>query len=237
MHLGTMPVMRAALDPIAFFVIAIIVFNIIASIVKSLRKALGRATSSADAQARQRLTQALQPKPAPDQITVARARLAAARAAELARLRQALLASAGISDAASTTSPAPSYTMATQTQPPATPVSTAPILSAMVSQVTPTPGVPDAQSTPVTAAPPGWSLQAGGSLMTLESAATAFERLAIAGSPQAAAQAAAAAAPAPSIPSLAVLQLTNAGANLVVASAIVGPPAAFRSIGHTPGSW
>jgi len=234
MQLGMMPVMRAALDPIAFFVVAIILFNVIASIVKGLRKAIGSAASSADAQARQRLAQSLPPTPVPDQITAARARVAAVRAAELARLRQALLASTGVSGADSSTSPGPTYTMVSQTQSSPAPVPSAPPPSSTVSQVSPPQSVPGALSTP---APASWVLQAAGTLMTLESASTAFDRLAVAGTPQAAAQAAAAAAPAESSPSLAVLQLPNAGGNLVVAMAIVGPPAALRTIGHTPGGW
>lgn len=232
MQLGMMPVMRAALDPIAFFVVAIILFNVIASIVKGLRKAIGSVASSADAKARQRVTQSLQATPVPDQITAARARVAATRAAELARLRRALLASSGVSDADSSSSSTPSYTVLTQTQPP--PASSSLVPSTIAAGVSPPQNVPGALSTP---APASWMLQAAGTLMTLESAATAFERLAVPGSPQSAAQAAAAAAPAPNAPSLAVLQLPNAGGNLVVAMAIVGPPAAFRSIGHTPGGW
>jgi len=225
---------RAAMDPIAFFVVAIIVFNIIASIVKSLKKALGRAASSADAEARQRLAQTLQQAPVPDQITAARARIAATRAAELARLRQALLSAGGVSNADAGMPPAPSYTVLTQAQPSPATMPTAPAPSSAPPRVSPPQYVPGSLSTPATAS---WVLQAAGTLMTLESATTAFDRLAVAGTPQAAAQAAAAGAPDESPPSLAVLQLPNAGANLVVAAAVVGPPAAFRSIGHTPGGW
>ena len=232
MHVGTMPMTRAAMDPIAFFVVAIVIFNIIASIVKSLRKAVGRAASSADAQAQQRLTQSLQAAPAPDQITAARARVAAARTAELARLRQALLTAGGVSSADSGTFAAPSYTVLTQAT--RTPPASVPAASRMLAQPSSPQIVPGALSTPATA---GWVLQAAGTLMTLESATTAFDRLAVAGTPQAAAQAAAAAAPPEAASSLAVLQLANTGANLIVAASIVGPPAAFRSIGHTPGGW
>jgi len=234
MHLGTMPMTRAAMDPIAFFVVAIVIFNIIASIVKSLRKAVGRTATSEDAQAQQRLTQSLQAAPAPDQITAARARVAAARAAELARLRQALLTPGGVSRADSGTVAAPSYTVLTQAPRTPPPMASVPSASSMVAQPSSPQIVPGALSTPATA---GWVLQAAGKLMTLESATTAFDRLAVAGTPQAAAQAAAAAAPPEAASSLAVLQLANTGANLIVAASIVGPPAAFRSIGHTPGGW
>lgn len=235
MHLGTMPITRAAMDPIAFFVVAIVVFNIIASIVKSLKKTVAGAASAADAAARQRLTQSLQQAPAPDQITAARAKVAAARAAELARLRQALLAAGGVSNANVDTAAAPTYTVVRQAlQPLPATVASAPIPSSMLTQVSPPQEPAGALSTP---APSAWVLQAAGTLMTLESATTAFDRLAVAGTAQAAAQAAAAAAPSETPSSLAVLQLSNTGANLVVAAAIVGPPAAFRSIGHTPGGW
>ncbi len=236
MHLGTMPMTRAAMDPIAFFVVAIIIFNIIASIVKSLKKAIGGAASSADAQARQRLAQSLQQAPAsaPDQITAARARVAAARAAELARLRQALLAAGGVSAADSSTPPPPSFAVLTQAlRAPAT-VASISTASSAGAPVSPPQYVPGSLSTPATA---NWVLEAAGTLMTLESASTAFDRLAVAGTPQAAAQAAAAGAPPDIGDSLAVLQLSNTGANLIVAASIIGPPAAFRSIGHTPGGW
>jgi hypothetical protein len=85
-------------------------------------------------------------------------------------------------------------------------------------------------------APSGWSLETPGLLMSLESAATAFDQLAVSGSAAAAAQSAAAAASLASQP-LALLQGSDSGMNLFIAAAIVGPCAAFRPLGHTPGGW
>ncbi len=100
---GTVIVMKHALDPIGYFVIAIIIFNIVSSIVKGLKTALGRARKSADAEASQRLTQSLQRPPATAQAA------ASARAAELARLRKALLASARVPDADVAATPTPAF--------------------------------------------------------------------------------------------------------------------------------
>jgi len=103
MEHATTPVMREAMDPIAFFVIVIIVFNIVSSIVKGLKNAAARAAKSPDAEASQRLTQSLQRQPAAAQAA------AAARAAELARLRKALLASAGVPVADASATQAQTY--------------------------------------------------------------------------------------------------------------------------------
>jgi hypothetical protein len=231
MQLGMMPVMRAALDPIAFFVIAIIVFNIIATIAKSLKKAVGSAASAAETSAKQRFTQALQTASPPDQISAARA----ARAAELAKLRSALLASAGVSNADAPGPQSPLY-MAVSQPPPATVTSA--LLTAAAARLSRSPVVaPAAPSAPPAATPAGWSLESAGTLMTLESSVTAFDRLGALGSALATAQNAALGAPKAPGNSLAVLDLPNVGANLFVAAAIVGPCAAFRSLGHTPGGW
>ncbi len=72
--------------------------------------------------------------------------------------------------------------------------------------------------------------------MSLESATTAFNQLATPGSAAAAAQATAARASGAAT-LLAVLAGPNSGTNLFVAAAIVGPCAALRSLGHTPGGW
>ncbi|HEV2878636.1 MAG TPA: hypothetical protein VGW96_03550 [Candidatus Eremiobacteraceae bacterium] len=235
MQLGMMPVMRAALDPIAFFVIAIIVFNIIATIAKSLKKAVGSAASAAETSAKQRLSQALQTASSPDQISAARA----ARAAELAKLRSALLASAGVSNVDAPGPQSPLYMAVSQPPPAATPATvTSALLTAAAARLSGSRVVaPAAPSAPPAATPAGWSLESAGTLMTLESSVTAFDRLGALGSALATAQNAALGAPRAPGNSLAVLDLPNVGANLFVAAAIVGPCAAFRSLGHTPGGW
>jgi plasmid stability protein len=223
MEHGGVPVMREAMDPIAFFVIAIIVFNIVSSIVKGLRTAAARAAKSTDAGASQRLTQSLQQRqPAAAQAA------AAARAAELARLRKALLASAGVPDA---------DVSASQPSTPVASVRPALVVARAARVQTSAPAM--SQASPVAAAAvvsDNWSLQSPGSLMSLESASTAFERLATPGSAAAAAQSAAAQA-SPAAAQLAVLQGPDSGMNMFIAAAIVGPCAALRPLGHTPGGW
>ncbi|HEV2038103.1 MAG TPA: hypothetical protein VGQ96_05790 [Candidatus Eremiobacteraceae bacterium] len=249
MQQGTL-VVQQAIDPIALFVVAIILFNIISSIARGIKKATARA-SSTDEQAQQRLAQSLQPTPAPDLI-------AARRAAEIAKLRKALLASAGLPDDDAQTAQPATYTATTQPQyqaPPAVqpqyqtqtqttmrpryqapPIVRSPLSRTRAVQM---PAVSPAPAAPPSPAllPDEWSLQSPHLLlMSLESATTAFDRLATAGSAEAALQSTAAlAAAAPQ--RLAMLQGAGSGANLFVAAAIVGPCAAFRSIGHTPGGW
>ncbi|MDQ6766478.1 MAG: hypothetical protein M3Z41_01500 [Candidatus Eremiobacteraeota bacterium] len=244
--------MQQAIDPIALFVVAIILFNIISSIARGIKKATAGA-SSTDEQGRQRLAQSLQPTPAPDL-------LAARRAAEMAKLRKALLASAGLPDddvqpaqpATYTVTTQPHYQASPAVQPQyqtrtqaqttmrpryqAPPIVRSPLSRTRSAQVPAVSLAPAAPPSPVSL-PDAWSLQSPGLLlMSLESATTAFDRLATAGSAEAALQSTAAlAAAAPQ--RLAMLQGTGSGANLFVAAAIVGPCAAFRSIGHTPGGW
>jgi hypothetical protein len=219
MQHGMTSVAHASIDPIAFFIVAIILFNVVSSIVKGLKKAAGRAMSSSDAEAQKRLTQSLTRTPN---------QLAAERAAELGRLRKALLASAGLSDMDANVSQA--STVAVATQPPYAAASSAIAQSTAVAAAAPL-----APSMPSLSAPASWTLQSPGMLMTLESATTAFDRIAAPGTPGAAAQSDALAAVAPSDP--AILQGPDSGMNLFVASAIIGPCAAFRPSGHTPGGW
>ena len=80
-------------------------------------------------------------------------------------------------------------------------------------------------------------MQAAGSLMSLESAATAFEPLAAPSAPGATVLAPSATAAPTVAPTLSVLQGSDSGMNLFIAAAIVGPCAALRPTGHTPGGW
>jgi hypothetical protein len=94
------------------------------------------------------------------------------------------------------------------------------------------PPAPVAALAPVFDMGPGFVTPA---LMTLESGTTAFDRLATATGVRGAGQPGAATANASA--TLDLLQAPNSGANLFIAAAIVGPCAAFRPIGHTPGGW
>lgn len=225
--------MRPAVDPIGFIVLAIIIFNVVSSLIAGAKRAAARAAAkSADAQSQQRSSQALTQRPAP---SVA----ATARAAELQRLRRALLASAGTPDPGAVAVQTAVYTATTQPLAPRVPAASAiarapstRIASSMPAQQS----MPASPSLLVAPAPDTWSLRTGGTLMTLESGTTAFDQLALPGSRAAAAQANAADAAA-RLPTLSLLQGSSGAASLFIAAAIAGPCAAFRPSGHTPGGW
>ena len=231
------------MDIFTLVVIAIIVFNFLGPIFKAIAAAIRRAASGEEQQARSRLSQALQQSAA---TTVD-----ASRAAELDRLRRALLASSGLSevnDSAPTvqqSASAPPYVVTQSlTTPPTQPG--APLASATPAATLARPPAARTGSrrqrrlSATTIAPQrtamavpavaGDTLASLGSLMTLESAASAFEPLPAPDVSVAGVRAASAAR-------LALLQRPNAAMDLVIAAAIIGPCAATRPIGHTPGGW
>ena len=226
------------MDLFTLVVLAIIVINFLGPLFKAIGGALRGATTKADQAARQRLSQTLQ-----QSATTA----SDARRAELDRLRRALLASAGVTDADASAAPNPPPIVAVQPtpymQPPPAPLSAPSSAASATSaalrrpssqrRITVTTAAP--QPAPVTdiatMTPLASDDQFPGGLMTLESAAAAFQPLPTLGEATAIART-------PTGPgALGVLQGPNAGMNLFVAAAIIGPSAAMRSIGHTPGGW
>lgn len=226
MTLGPHLVTRAALDPFGFFILVIILFNVVSTVIAGLKRAGAKAAAKADdTQAQTQRAQALKSSPVA-------ASQSAARAAQLERIRRALLAAAGTPDQSAGAVQTASYTATTQPATAAvryrapTPAPTAPAPQA------PMPPAPVAASAPVFDMGPGFATPA---LMTLESGTTAFDRLATATGARGAGQPDAVAAKAPA--GFDLLQMPNSGAYLFIAAAIVGPCAAFRPIGHTPGGW
>ncbi len=225
MPLGPHLVTRAALDPFGFFILVIILFNVVSTVIAGLKRAGAKAAQKADdTQAQTRLAQTLKSSP------VAASQGAAARAAQLDRIRRALLAAAGTPDQSAGPAQTAGYT------------ATAQPAAATVTYRPPAPPAPPRQApmppAPIAALAPVFDMTAGfatPALMTLESGTTAFDRLAAATGVQGLGQAGASAASAPA--ALDLLQMPNSGANLFIAAAIVGPCAAFRPIGHTPGGW
>ncbi len=213
MPLTGAPEVRAAFDPIAFFIALIIILNVLSAIFNAAKK---RAAKSQAAPTQARLDAA---------VLQNRERLSAARAAQLARLRGALgsaRAAQQSSDAAPVRTQTPTL-VATTVATTAPPRAAAPLRPAAAQ-----PSMPPAQL-----ADP-WTLPLPPTLMTLEPAATAVYQPAIGGPLMPAALVSPAAAAQPRLP---VLAGPWSGANLFVAAAIVGPCAAFRPIGHTPGGW
>jgi hypothetical protein len=252
MHQAGPVVLQGAMDVFTLIVIAVIAINFLGPLFKAIARALSGASTSADQQARQRLSQTLQQSSASPAD--------AHRAQELDRLRRALLASAGVAeeeDSRATQSgvPATPYVQVQTVAPSAQPPARAWMPPGTTASTTPTapsaPMAPRAASSrrqrritattvarlpaPVavttTAPVMGDTLQGPGSLLTLESAAAAFQPLAITGDDGASRARAARLAP------LAVLQGPDAGMNLFVAAAIIGPCAANRPLGHMPGGW
>src|SRR6516162_392835 len=234
-------VLEGAMDLFTLIVLAVIAINFVGPLFKAIAGALKGATTRADQGAARRLSQPMQ------QSTTA----ADARSAELDRLRRALLSSAGVADADnSTATPNPPPIVAVQptpyTQPssasgPAPLSGTTPIAAAALRRpslqrrITITTATPKPAPAPVTdiatMTPLASDVQFPGGLMTLESAASAFQPLPSFAEATTMAQT-------PARPGAAgVLQGPNAGMNLFVAAAIIGPCAAMRPIGHTPGGW
>ena len=225
MALGPHLVTRAALDPFGFFILVIILFNVVSTIIAGLKRAGAKAAAKADdSQAQTRLAQALKTS------TVATSQASAARAAQLERIRRALLAAAGTPDQSASEAQNASYTATVQ--PVAAPVTYRATATPAPASRAPMPPAPIAASAPVLDMGPGFATPA---LMTLESGTTAFDRLATATALGGTGLGGAVVASAPA--ALALLQMPNSGANLFIAAAIVGPCAAFRPIGHTPGGW
>jgi hypothetical protein len=209
---------RPAFDPIAFFIAVIIIVNVVSAIFKSVRR---RATKPQDDQTQVRLDTALQQN---------RDRVESARAAQLAKLREVIAAAraaqAGVPSSTAHVPPTVLTATVTLDRPlmvsTSTPAATAPQMPASVFRLAPS-------SAPV---PDAMVLQPTAALAGLDSAAVPFpdvsgsQALMTPGSPDAGRRA-----------RLAVLTGTLSGANLFVAAAIIGPCAAFRPLGHTPGGW
>ncbi len=213
---------RLALDPIAFFVLLVIVVNIVASISKALKRAAANVSSARTVitSDQGRAAQSMSP------AASAARNVAASRAAELERLRQALLAAA---QTPAQTPVAQKVVQAVQTvaQAPIYKVASSPIPASTAQQV-----VQTVSDLAAAALPTEWTLAPGGALMTLESGETAFNSLDAPGStaPQTAPAA-------PTAPAFDIAPTLNNGAALFIAAAVVGPCAAFRTSGHTPGGW
>jgi hypothetical protein len=235
MLLGPLVAVRSAMDPIGFFILAIILFNVVSTIVAGLKRASARsATKSAAqpdaAQAQPRLSPVLQSRPATG------SQAAAARAAQIERVRRALLAAAGTPDQAAGAAQPTTYAVTRQpagyavAAKPATVATATPPARSMPQA--PMPAMPTILSAPTFDV---GTMQATPTLMTLESGTTAFDQLAAprGGLGSAQARGGGATQPGP----LDLLQGPDSGSNLFIAAAIVGPCAAFRPIGHTPGGW
>lgn len=227
-HTATL-VPQAAIDPIAFFIVLVIVINIISGIANAARKARARAEQSTGS----------------SQTPAARAAMdaAAARAAQRARLQQALEAikSQYATSVAEATEATPSVqgqipTSVAQVPSSSIPAATAtiPVGPASVTvQIAPKVRVQRATlaQTPQMAPPPPASIDQLPPLsdsttemlttMSLESTSPAGPqrmppgtRLLIPG-----------------------FRHSVTGTQLFIASAVIGPPAAFRHIGHNPAGW
>lgn len=184
---------QAAIDPIGFIVLLIIVVNVVSTF---LKRARAQQTKQANAQASPTQLQEAMRKSSAD--------LAAARTAQRAKLQQAIRA-------------------ARQTQ--AATVPTRAAEPAVVIQQTPPPAASDWQLAPMGAP----DLPQPTVLPSFELEAQLPPGLTLVVKPQPSAL-----APATKLP---ILGGRFTGADLFVATAVIGPCAALRTIGHTPAAW
>ena len=219
------------MDLFALVVIAFVIIQFVAPILKAIATAVRGASQ----------TIKTEPAHPPDQQAQGSSDEVRARAAQLEQLRRALLASAGVDQPAS----AASSTSMPAAAAPAAP----PQLTRMPSQPTPLRVQPrrarvrpvSLQPVVITTAPVTVAaddmMGAPGSLMSLESATTAFEPLGAPSTSGTLALGPSAPVPQAAAPALSLLQGRDSGMNLFIAAAIIGPCAAFRPVSHTPGGW
>lgn len=224
MHLAfALPVVQRAIDPVGWIIGAIVVFNLLSPLFARRKRKAVTTTDGSSApvfpapvaapqasqlqravQSRQQASQSVQQssqsvqQSVPIRMQAASTRLGTLSDAEREKLRQALTA-AGVSTLGSE-------------------------LQRRVAAATPP---PPARVLPAPELPPAATAD-GLTLMTLESGATAFNRLGAR---------AAAPATAPTSIAFSFRKDPRAVANAFVAAAIVGPCAALRPLGHTPAGW
>jgi hypothetical protein len=193
MALSALPLhAKEAIDPVAIFIVIVILVNVVSAFAKRARQQAQR-TSSAQAPAASPATTTM----TTTITTTATSAAAAARVAQRARLQQAIKAA---QQRLATPQPTP-----------------APVILAAAA--------PPSPSMPLPAAPVLMDLA---TLPTFEYADTTSPALALAQLPLDST-----ARPI----GLALFEGRLSGADLFVAAAIVGPPAALRQTGHTPAGW